>query len=46
LETRMGEDSRAIGIGMVLLLIAFIIIVIINVVEKRSYKYDGRIQIT
>ncbi|MDD4802099.1 MAG: ABC transporter permease [Syntrophomonas sp.] len=46
LETRMGEDSRAIGIGIVLLLISFSIIMIINLLEKRSFKNDAGIQIT
>ncbi len=46
LETRMGNDSRAIAIGIILLAIAFSIIMIINVLEKRSFKYGGSIQIT
>lgn len=46
LETRMGNDSRAIAIGIILLVIAFSIILIINTVEKRSFKYGGSIQIT
>lgn len=46
LETRMGNDSRAIGIGLVLLIIAFVIIIVINAAEKRSFKYDAGIQIT
>lgn len=46
LETRMGNDSRAIGIGIILLLIAFAIIVLINILEKRSFKNDAGIQIT
>lgn len=46
LETRMGNDSRAIGIGLVLLVIAFAIILVINTVEKRSFKYDTVIQLT
>jgi tungstate transport system permease protein len=45
LETRMGEDSRAIGIGMILLVISFSIIVLINLLEKRSFKNDAGIQI-
>lgn len=46
LETRMGNDSRAIAIGIILLAIAFSIILVINIVEKRSFKYAGSIQIT
>ena len=46
LETRMGNDSRAIAIGIILLAIAFSIIMIINILEKRSFKYGGSIQIT
>jgi tungstate transport system permease protein len=46
LETRMGNDSRAIAIGIILLAIAFGIIMIINTVEKRSFKYASGIQIT
>lgn len=46
LETRMGNDSRAIGIGIILLIIAFAIILLINTLEKRSFKNDAGIQIT
>lgn len=46
LETRMGNDSRAIAIGMVLMVIAFSIILLINILEKRSFKNDAGIQIT
>jgi tungstate transport system permease protein len=46
LETRMGNDSRAIGIGIILMVIAFAIIVLINILEKRSFKNDAGIQIT
>jgi tungstate transport system permease protein len=46
LETRIGNDSRAIAIGLILLAIAFIIIMIINLIEKRSFKYATSIQIT
>lgn len=46
LETRMGNDSRAIAIGLILLTIAFGIMMIINIVEKRSFKYERGIQIT
>lgn len=46
LETRMGNDSRAIGIGIILLIIAFGIILVINTLEKRSFQDDTGIQIT
>lgn len=46
LETRMGNDSRAIAIGLILLTIAFAIIMIINLIEKRSFQYATNIQIT
>ncbi len=46
LETRMGNDSQAIAIGIILLALAFSIIMIINTVEKRSFKYGNSIQIT
>ncbi len=45
LETRMGNDSRALGIGIILLLLAFIIMLIILKLEKRSFKDDSTIQI-
>lgn len=45
LETRMGNDSRALGIGIILLLLAFIIMMIIFRLEKRSFKDDSSIQI-
>lgn len=45
LETRMGNDSRALGIGIILLLLAFLIIFIILRIEKRSFKNDDGIQI-
>lgn len=45
LETRMGHDSRALGIGIILLLLAFIIMLIILKLEKRSFKDDSTIQI-
>lgn len=46
LETRMGNDSRAMGIGIILLTIAFAVILVINTVEKRTFKNDAGIQIT
>ncbi|MGI5921686.1 MAG: ABC transporter permease [Syntrophomonadaceae bacterium] len=46
LETRMGNDSRAIAIGLVLMVIAFSLILLINILEKRSFKNDAGIQIT
>lgn len=45
LETRMGNDSRALGIGIILLLLAFLIMLIILKLEKRSFKDDSTIQI-
>ncbi|KUG02504.1 abc-type tungstate transport system, permease protein [hydrocarbon metagenome] len=45
LETRMGNDSRALGIGIILLILAFIIMLIILKLEKRSFKDDSTIQI-
>lgn len=45
LETRMGNDSRALGIGIVLLLIAFLIMLLILSLEKRTFKDERRIQI-
>lgn len=45
LETRMGNDSRALGIGIVLLLIAFSLMMIILKLEKRSFSDDDHIQI-
>ncbi|MEQ8237106.1 MAG: ABC transporter permease [Syntrophomonadaceae bacterium] len=46
LETRMGNDARAIAIGLILLVIAFLLIMIINLIEKRSFQYATSIQIT
>lgn len=46
LETRMGNDSRAIAIGMVLLLISFLINLAIITLEKRSSAGDNSIQLT
>jgi tungstate transport system permease protein len=45
LETRMGNDSTALAIGMVLLLIAFLIMLLILFLEKRAFKDERRIQI-
>jgi tungstate transport system permease protein len=45
LETRMGHDSRALGIGIILLILAFIIMLLILKLEKRSFKDDSTIQI-
>ncbi|MBC7075108.1 MAG: ABC transporter permease [Syntrophomonadaceae bacterium] len=45
LETRMGNDSRAIAIGMILLLIAFLTMLIILKLEKRTFKDGGTIQV-
>lgn len=45
LETRNGNDSTAIAIGIILLLIAFLINFLIIKLEKRSYHSDDTIQI-
>ncbi len=45
LETRMGNDSSALAIGIVLLLIAFLIMLLILSLEKRTFKDERRIQI-
>jgi len=45
LETRMGNDSAALAIGMVLLLIAFLIMLLILTLEKRTFNDERRIQI-
>ncbi len=45
LETRIGNDSKALAFGMVLLLLAFIIIMLMLLVEKRSFKDEQGIQI-
>ena len=45
LETRMGNDSRALGIGIILLLIAFLIMLVILKLEKRTFHDERRIQI-
>lgn len=45
LETRTGNDSRALAIGIVLLLLAFIIMLVIIKLEKRTFRDDSIIQI-
>lgn len=45
LETRTGNDSRALAIGIVLLLLAFFIMFIILKLEKRTFRDDSIIQI-
>ncbi len=45
LETRTGNDSRALAIGIVLLLLAFTIMFIILKLEKRTFMDDSIIQI-
>lgn len=46
LETRMGNFSTAIAIGIILLLLSFIINLLILKLEKRTLRYDNTIQIT
>lgn len=46
LETRMGNDSMAIAIGLVLLLIAFLVNLAIILLEKRSFKNETTITLT
>ncbi len=45
LETRMGNDSTAIAIGIILLSISFLITFFIIALEKRSFKDDSSIHI-
>lgn len=46
LETRMGNFSSAIAIGLILLVISFLINSAILILEKRTFKHDTSIQIT
>ena len=46
LETRMGNFSTAIAIGIILLTISFVINMFILTLEKRTFRYDNTIQIT
>ncbi|NLT20530.1 MAG: ABC transporter permease [Syntrophomonadaceae bacterium] len=46
LETRMGNFSTAIAIGIILLTISFLINMFILTLEKRTFRYDNTIQIT
>jgi tungstate transport system permease protein len=46
LETRMGNFSTAIAIGIILLTLSFFINLLILRLEKRSLLYDNTIQIT
>jgi len=46
LETRMGNFSTAIAIGLILLALSFIINILIITLEKRTFRYDSTIQIT
>ncbi|CFY11536.1 MetI-like domain [Syntrophomonas zehnderi OL-4] len=46
LETRMGNFSTAIAIGIILLTLSFIINTAILMLEKRSFSYDNTIKIT
>lgn len=45
LETRMGNDSTALGIGLILLLLAFLIMMTILKLEKRTFRDDDGIEI-
>ena len=46
LETRMGNFSTAIAIGIILLVISFAINMLILALEKRTFRYENTIQIT
>lgn len=46
LETRMGNFSTAIAIGIILLVISFAINLLILGLEKRTFRYEHTIQIT
>lgn len=46
LETRMGNFSTALAIGIILLTLSFIINLAIIFLEKRGARYDSTIQIT
>jgi tungstate transport system permease protein len=46
LETRMGNFSTALALGMILLMISFLINLMIIMLEKRTFRYDNTIQIT
>lgn len=46
LETRMGNFSTALALGMILLMISFLINLLIILLEKRTFHYDNTIQIT
>lgn len=46
LETRMGNFSTAIAIGIILLVISFVINMLILGLEKRTFRYENTIQIT
>ncbi len=46
LETRMGNFSTAIAIGIILLTISFAINLFILTLEKRTFRYENTIQIT
>ncbi|MDD3853189.1 MAG: ABC transporter permease [Syntrophomonadaceae bacterium] len=45
LETRMGNFSTAIAIGIILLTLSFVINMFILTLEKRTFRYDNTIQI-
>ena len=46
LETRMGNFSTALALGIILLTISFLINLFIIMLEKRTFRYDNTIQIT
>ena len=46
LETRMGNFSTAIAIGIILLVISFAINLLILALEKRTFRYENTIQFT
>ncbi|HNX28804.1 MAG TPA: ABC transporter permease [Syntrophomonadaceae bacterium] len=46
LETRTGNFSTALALGMILLTISFLVNLIIIMLEKRTFRYDNTIQIT
>jgi tungstate transport system permease protein len=46
LETRMGNFSTALALGIILLTISFLINLFIIMLEKRTFRYENTIQIT
>ncbi|QGT98609.1 Tungstate ABC transporter, permease protein [Candidatus Syntrophocurvum alkaliphilum] len=45
LETRVGNDSMAIALGLILLLLAFLVNLVIILLERRSFKNETTIKI-